>query len=48
VTPVALQYGGGGHPRAAGCTVSGELGNVREGVLAAIETALQKQQSTST
>jgi len=46
VTPVALQFGGGGHPRASGCTVSGKLGNVRERVLAAIETALQEQQST--
>ncbi len=43
---VALQLGGGGHPRAAGCTLSGEMGSVRERVLTAIEAALQEQQSS--
>ena len=47
VTSVALQFGGGGHPRAAGCTVSGKLGSVRERVLAALETALQGQENGS-
>ncbi len=43
VASVALQLGGGGHPRAAGCVVSGELGSVRERVLAAIASALHEQ-----
>lgn len=47
VASVALKFGGGGHPRAAGCTVSGELESVRERVLAAIESALQEQHSNA-
>jgi len=43
VSGVALQLGGGGHPRAAGCTVAGEMSTVRERVLGAVETALQGQ-----
>jgi phosphoesterase RecJ-like protein len=45
VTSVALQFGGGGHPRAAGCTVTGELESVRERVLTSIETVLEEQES---
>jgi phosphoesterase RecJ-like protein len=34
VAQVALSLGGGGHPQAAGCTISGDLLEVRELVLA--------------
>jgi len=44
VASVALQFGGGGHPRAAGCTVAGELPDVRERVLAAIEEAIRQRE----
>jgi len=40
---VAVHLGGGGHPRAAGCTIAEEMGAVRERVLRAIETALREQ-----
>ncbi|MHB1132642.1 MAG: DHH family phosphoesterase [Chloroflexota bacterium] len=36
VGAVAALFGGGGHPRAAGSTVPGRLGEVREGVLRAL------------
>lgn len=37
---LAGQFGGGGHPRAAGCTVEGELGTARARVLEAVRRAL--------
>jgi phosphoesterase RecJ-like protein len=40
VAQVALGLGGGGHPQAAGCTVAGELLEVKERVLAALREAL--------
>jgi phosphoesterase RecJ-like protein len=40
---VALSLGGGGHPRAAGCTVDGPMAAARERVLGAIEEALRVQ-----
>jgi phosphoesterase RecJ-like protein len=43
VSGVAVQLGGGGHPRAAGCTIADEMSAVRERVLSALETALQEQ-----
>jgi phosphoesterase RecJ-like protein len=46
VSAVALAFGGGGHPRAAGCTVSGEMRTVRERVLSAIEASLRQQEES--
>jgi phosphoesterase RecJ-like protein len=43
VSQVALQLGGGGHPRAAGCTMAGEMSTVRERLLSEIEAALHQQ-----
>jgi len=43
VSQVALAFGGGGHPQAAGCTVVGALSDVRERII----TALQEQWTVS-
>lgn len=43
VSGVALAFGGGGHPQAAGCTVAGRLADVREKMLAALQVALLEQ-----
>ena len=43
VSGAAMKLGGGGHPRAAGCTLAGPMGAARERVLDAIEAALRKQ-----
>ncbi len=43
VSEVAFKLGGGGHPRAAGCTIAGKMTKVRELVLGEIEAALQRQ-----
>jgi phosphoesterase RecJ-like protein len=43
VSQVALALGGGGHPQAAGCTLSGPLEIVQERVLVALEEALARQ-----
>ena len=43
VSGVALAFGGGGHPQAAGCTVSGRLDDVRQKMLAALQVALLEQ-----
>ena len=43
VSGVALRLGGGGHPQAAGCTLEGELAQVRELVLAEIRRSLKEQ-----
>ncbi len=40
VAAVAVAFGGGGHPHAAGCTVEAELAQARRQVLAALEQAL--------
>lgn len=40
VSQIALAFGGGGHIKAAGCTVNGSLENAKELVLAAIGKAL--------
>lgn len=44
VSQVALQLGGGGHPRAAGFTMAGEMSTVRERLLSEIEAALHQQE----
>jgi phosphoesterase RecJ-like protein len=43
VATVAFQLGGGGHPRASGVTLAGDLSSVRERVLSAIESSLREQ-----
>jgi len=43
VSGVAQSLGGGGHPRAAGCTLPGPMGSARERVLRAIGAALDEQ-----
>jgi phosphoesterase RecJ-like protein len=40
VSALAAKFGGGGHHNAAGCTISGLLGEVREQVFAHLATAL--------
>jgi len=45
VSQVALSLGGGGHPQAAGCKLPGEIGEVEEKVLSAVEDSLRKQAS---
>jgi phosphoesterase RecJ-like protein len=47
ISGVALQLGGGGHPRAAGCTLAGTMSAVRERVLSAVESALREQAAGS-
>ncbi len=47
VSGVALRLGGGGHPRAAGCTIAGPLKEARERLLREIEVALQEQAARS-
>ncbi|MBP2654905.1 MAG: phosphoesterase RecJ domain protein [Firmicutes bacterium] len=43
VSRLALDFGGGGHARAAGCTVEGEFNNTKEKVLAAAKKLLTEQ-----
>lgn len=43
ISGAAVQLGGGGHPRAAGCTIAGTMSAVRERVLSAVERALAEQ-----
>jgi bifunctional oligoribonuclease and PAP phosphatase NrnA len=40
VSRIAARFGGGGHPNAAGCTVSGPLPDVTRDVLAAVQKGL--------
>lgn len=40
VSRIAARFGGGGHPNAAGCTVSGELSAVTRDVLAAVRSGV--------
>lgn len=40
VSRIAARFGGGGHPNAAGCTVSGELSAVTRDVLAAVQSGV--------
>jgi phosphoesterase RecJ-like protein len=43
VAPAALRLGGGGHPQAAGCTLQGDLVQVRDLVLAEVRHCLAGQ-----
>ncbi len=43
VSAVALSLGGGGHPQAAGCTLSGPLGDVQRRVLSLLAQAWRDQ-----
>lgn len=43
VAQVALKLGGGGHPQASGCTLAGDLEQVRERVLAEVRASLAGQ-----
>lgn len=43
VAQVALSLGGGGHSQAAGCNLRGEIGEVEERVLSAVENSLGEQ-----
>ncbi|MCR4408448.1 MAG: bifunctional oligoribonuclease/PAP phosphatase NrnA [Anaerolineae bacterium] len=47
VSTVALDFGGGGHPQAAGFSINGSLGEVREQVIAALKQAWLEQNSSS-
>jgi phosphoesterase RecJ-like protein len=44
VAQTALSLGGGGHPQAAGCTLTGSLAQVREQVLVEVKRSLAEQQ----
>jgi len=43
ISGAALKLGGGGHPRAAGCTLPGNMSAAREHVLHEIQTVLREQ-----
>ncbi|HUT16340.1 MAG TPA: DHH family phosphoesterase [Anaerolineae bacterium] len=43
VSGAALRLGGGGHPRAAGCTLPGDMSAARERALLEIQTVLREQ-----
>jgi phosphoesterase RecJ-like protein len=43
VAQTALRLGGGGHPQAAGCTLKGDLAQVRARVLAEVKRSLAEQ-----
>ena len=45
VSRVAARFGGGGHPNAAGCTVSGQLATVTRDVLTAVQEALERTEA---
>lgn len=45
VAAIAMGFGGGGHARAAGCTLSGPLEAAREAVLDAVERAMGRTRS---
>ncbi|HIP96136.1 MAG TPA: bifunctional oligoribonuclease/PAP phosphatase NrnA, partial [Anaerolineae bacterium] len=47
VSAVALSFGGGGHPQAAGFGINGSLPAVREQVIAALKQAWLEQNSSS-
>lgn len=46
VSAVALNFGGGGHPQAAGFSINGSLSEVREQVIAALKQAWLEQNSS--
>lgn len=41
VSKIAFSFGGGGHPRAAGCTIQGQLEEVKQLVIKRVETELE-------
>ena len=41
VSDVALLFGGGGHPRAAGCTIQGDLQHVKDKIMNEIKAYLK-------
>jgi len=41
VSAIARKFGGGGHPNAAGCTITGPLADATETALAAVRAALE-------
>jgi phosphoesterase RecJ-like protein len=43
VSQVALALGGGGHPQASGCTLTGELPQIKERILAEVRRSLANQ-----
>jgi phosphoesterase RecJ-like protein len=43
VSQVALALGGGGHPQASGCTLKGDLPQIQERVLVAVQRSLSEQ-----
>lgn len=47
VSAVALEFGGGGHPQAAGFSINGSLPEVRERVIAALKQAWLEQNDSS-
>ena len=47
VSRVAFRLGGGGHPQASGCTMKGDLGQVRELVLGEIRRSLAERAQES-
>jgi phosphoesterase RecJ-like protein len=47
VAQVALSLGGGGHPQAAGCTMAGDLPEVKERVLAELRHVLSQPGRTT-
>lgn len=46
VSQIAVAFGGGGHPPAAGCTLTGPLGDVTQKVVSALRQARQTQAAT--
>jgi len=48
VSRIALQLGGGGHPQAAGCTLSGDLKEIERSVLAEVRRGLAEQRLEKT
>ncbi len=47
ISSVAIRFGGGGHPQAAGCNLNGSLAEAREKVLAELRRSLLKQTARS-
>lgn len=47
VASVAARFGGGGHPRAAGCSLSGDLEEVKDRLFRAIDEELARRAGTS-
>ena len=41
VSEIAMLFGGGGHPRAAGCTIQGDLKQVKEKLLNEVKACLK-------